>query len=74
MKILIDIDKDTLSRSTGVRYKYAVIHSNRKHTWEFVPSKVTPGEHANRILSLQRDRFQIQQLTGMNNLCMNYSL
>jgi len=68
MKISIDIDKDTLLKSYGIYYKYIVVYGAGKYTWEFVPSKVAAGEHANRILSLKRD--QIQQLTGMCLQCI----
>jgi len=61
MKISIEIDKETLLRR--VEYKYAVLQSNSKLTWEFVPRKVTSEQHANRILPIPRD--QVQQLTGM---------
>ena len=61
MKISIEINKETLLRR--VEYKYAVLQSNSKLTWEFVPRKVTSEQHANRILFIPRD--QIQQLTGM---------
>jgi len=65
MKISIDIEKDVLFMSYGIHYKYVIVHSNGKCTWEFVPSKVLPGDYANRILSLRRDQIQNQQLTGM---------
>jgi len=64
MKISLEMAKDTLLRSCGIHYKYSVHRSNEKSvSWEFVPKKTTPGDPANRILSVPRD--QIQQRTGM---------
>ena len=58
MKISIKIDKETLLRA--FQYKYAVIRSGDKYSWEFVPGKIA---HANRMLDIPQDR--IKDLTGM---------
>jgi len=60
MKISIPMDKDVLRRR--VQYKYAVLHSKDKSTWEFIPRNVAAGEFANRILPVPKE--QIHQLTG----------
>jgi len=63
MKISLDIDKEMLLRPSGIQYKYAVDHDDDKSVvWEFVPKKMTDGQHRNRILSIPREKVQ---LTGM---------
>jgi len=63
MKISLELDKETLLGPSVVQYKYAVLQNNKTVMWEFVPRKVTFGDHANRLLLVPKN--QIQQLTGM---------